>query len=102
MKSDIKNCSQFYFLESIKIEQLSMERKLITVEEDYLQSLVTREVMTDDYDSHDKIIPQYSFPYNSRLNVANLKKYCSEVIMPIRYSITAMDMLRIGLMLHLL
>lgn len=74
VKSDIKNCSQFYFLESIKIEQLSMERKLITVEEDYLQSLVTREVMTDDYDSHDKIIPQYSFPYNSRLNVANLKK----------------------------
>lgn len=74
VKSDIKNCSQFYFLESIKIEQLSMERKLITVEEDYLQSLVTREVMTDDYDSHDKIIPQHSFPYNSRLNVANLKK----------------------------
>lgn len=74
VKSDIKNCSQFYFLESIKIEQLSMERKLITVEEDYLQSLVTREVMTDDYDSHDKIIPQYSFPYNSRLNVANFKK----------------------------
>ena len=74
VKSEIKNCSQFYFLESIKIEQLSTSRTLITVEEDYLQSLVTREVMTDDYDSHDKIIPQYSFPYNSRLNVANLKK----------------------------
>ncbi len=74
VKSDIKNCSQFYFLESIKIEQLTMERTPITVEEDYLQSLVTREVMTDDYDSHDKIIPQYSFPYNSRLNLSNLRK----------------------------
>lgn len=74
VKSDIKNCSQFYFLESIKIEQLSTTRALITVEDDYLQSLVAREVMTDDYDSHDKIIPKYSFPYNSRLNIANLKK----------------------------
>ena len=74
VKNDIKDCSQFYFLESIKVEQLSTTRTAITVEEDYLQSLVTREVMTDDYDSHDKIIPQYSFAYNSRLNIANLKK----------------------------
>lgn len=74
VKSDIKNCSQFYLLESLKIEHLTTSRTAINVEEDYLQSLVTREVMTDDYDSHDKIIPQYSFAYNSRLNVANIKK----------------------------
>lgn len=74
VKSDIKNCSQFYLLESLKIEHLTTSRTTINVEEDYLQSLVTREVMTDDYDSHDKIIPQYSFAYNSRLNVANIKK----------------------------
>lgn len=74
VKSDIKSCSQFYFLESIKVEKLQTARTILTVEEDYLQSLVSREVMTDDYDSHDKIIPQYSFPYNSRLNVANIKK----------------------------
>ncbi len=74
VKNDIKECSQFYLLESIKVEQLTTSRTALPVEEDYLQSLVTREVMTDDYDSHDKIIPQYSFPYNSRLNIANLKK----------------------------
>ncbi len=74
VKSDIKNCSQFYFLESIKIEQLSVVRKLITVNEDYLQSLVAREVMTDDFDSHDKIIPKNAFSYNSRLNVTNMIK----------------------------
>ncbi len=74
VKNDIKDCSQFYFLESIKVEQLTTIRTALPVEEDYLQSLVTREVMTDDYDSHDKIIPQYSFAYNSRLNIANIKK----------------------------
>lgn len=74
VKNDIKDCSQFYFLESIKVEQLSTERTLITVKEDYLQSLAAREVMTDDYDSHDKLIPKYSFVYNNRLNIANIKK----------------------------
>lgn len=74
VKSDIKSCSQFYFLESISLDQLSTERTEITIEEEYLQSLVSREVMTDDYDSHDKLIPQYSFSYNSSLNIANLAK----------------------------
>lgn len=74
VKEDIRNCSQFYFLHSIRVEELKTERTLIPVKEDYLQSLVTREVMTDDYDSHDKIIPQQAFAYNSRLNLSGIKK----------------------------
>lgn len=74
VKEDIRSCAQFYFLRSLKIKELSTERKIIEVKEDYLQSLVTRELMTDDYDSHDTLIPGYSFVYNSRLNVANMKK----------------------------
>ena len=74
VKEDIRNCSNFYFLESIKIEQLTTTRTLINIEEDYLQSLVNREVMTDDYDSHDKIMPRYAFGYNSRINLANIRK----------------------------
>lgn len=74
VKSDIKDCNLFYLLDNIKLDQLSLERKVIEVKKDYLQSLVTREVMTDDYDSHDKLIPNYSFTYNNRLNIANLNK----------------------------
>lgn len=74
VKEDIRNCSNFYFLESIKIEQLTTTRTLLNIEEDYLQSLVNREVMTDDYDSHDKIIPKYAFGYNTRVNLANIRK----------------------------
>ena len=74
VKGDIKDCSQFYFLESIGVENLSTSRTLLTIEEDYLQSLVTREVMSDDFDSHDKLMPQVSFTYNQRLNVANIRK----------------------------
>lgn len=74
VKEDIRNCSNFYFLESLKIEQLTTTRTLLNIEEDYLQSLVNREVMTDDYDSHDKIIPKYAFGYNARVNLANIRK----------------------------
>lgn len=74
VKEDIRNCSNFYFLESIKIEQITTTRTLLNIEEDYLQSLVNREVMTDDYDSHDKIIPKYAFGYNARVNLANIRK----------------------------
>lgn len=74
VKADIRSCSNFYFIKSIKLDELAVERTIIGIEEDYLQSLVTREVMTDDFDSHDVLIPQYSFAYNSRLNIANLKK----------------------------
>ena len=74
VKEDIRSTSQFYLLESIKVEQLSTTRTKLTVEEDYLQSLVTREVMTDDYDSHDTLIPRYCFTYNSRLNLSNISK----------------------------
>lgn len=74
VKEDIRNCSNFYFLESIKIEQLTTTRTLLNIEEDYLQSLVNREVMTDDYDSHDKIIPKYAFGYNARVNLVNIRK----------------------------
>ncbi len=74
VKADIKNCAQFYLLESVNIENLSTDRSPVPVENDYLQSLVAREVMTDDYDSHDALIPRCSFPYNSRLNLADMSK----------------------------
>lgn len=74
IEADIRSCAQFYLLKSIKVEDLKTTRTIIPVEKDYLQSLVNREVMTDDYDSHDRLIPKYVFGYNSRLNISNMKK----------------------------
>lgn len=74
VKEEIKNVSLFYLLDSIKIDDLKTERTKINVKEDYLLSLVTREVMTDDYDSHDTLIATKAFPYNNRLNITDIKK----------------------------
>ena len=74
IKEEIRNCSNFYFLKSIKVEQLTTTRTIINIKDDYLQSLVTREVMTDDYDSHDNLIPKNALVYNSRVNLTNVRK----------------------------
>lgn len=74
IKGDITDNHLFYLLKSINVTDLKTSRTIIPVDKEYLQSLVTREVMTDDYDSHDLLIPKYSYNYNSRFNIANLQK----------------------------
>lgn len=74
VEADLRATSQFYFLKSIKLEDLTTTRTIVPIESDYLQSLVNREVMTDDFDSHDELVPRYSFGYNARLNITAIKK----------------------------
>lgn len=70
--SAIEECQNFYLLHSFKPSELTTTRTAIEVGSGYLQSLVTREVMTDDYQSHDTLIPSYSFAFNGRINIANI------------------------------
>lgn len=72
----IKNTSTFYKLCSIEMADVVADnkRKDIIVDDEYLQSLLTRESMTDDYLTHDQLHAGYSFVYNSRLNLAGLKR----------------------------
>lgn len=81
----LQNVSNFYKLCSIDIKDAIKTtsksttrnvvlRNRITIEDDYLQSLLAREVMTDDYLSHDRMFADYSFAFNSRLNLAGLKR----------------------------
>lgn len=74
ISEQIRNCANFYLLKSFKLDELSTSRCAIDIPDDYLASLVAREVMTDDYDSHDTLLPTGSFSFNSRLNLYGLKK----------------------------
>ena len=72
---NLVSCATFYKLHSITLEDTkATERKVVPVEDDYLQSLVTREVMTDDYLSNDRIVAETSQVYNSRLNLSGIKR----------------------------
>ncbi len=76
MSKILQNTSQFYKLCSLDLVNAIADsnRKDIIVDDDYLQSLVTREVMTDDYLSHDRLQADCSFVYNNRLNMAGLRR----------------------------
>lgn len=80
VKTEIENCASFYFLKSFNISDLSQKRNnnialnKIDIPEDYLASLTSREVMSDDYQSHDILCPKISFPYNNRLSIADINK----------------------------
>lgn len=75
INESIKNCSTFYKLCSITLEDVKQTgRKEIVIENDYLQSLISREVMTDDYLTHDSLNADSSQVYNSRLNLSGVKR----------------------------
>ena len=72
--NDVLDSSNFFLLKSIELEDLKTERTIIDINKEYLQSLLNKETMSDDYDSHDTLLPKYSYTYNSRLNIANISK----------------------------
>lgn len=83
----IRNCSTFYFLKSIDIAELKTERTIVNVDKsvlgtlynreenkDNLSSIYAKEVMTDDYGSHDTIIAKQAFSFNSRINLSGISR----------------------------
>lgn len=74
INTKVKDCASFYFLTSININELTTERADVKIEEGSLGSIVAREVMTDDYQTHDTLVPTFSQVYNNRLNIANVER----------------------------
>lgn len=73
----LHSASTFYKLCTINIADAvaSRMRTDIVIDDEYLQSLTTREVMTDDYLSRDRLKADFSFVYNGRLNLAGLHRH---------------------------
>lgn len=73
IREDVISRAQFYLLKSIPLEDLQTSRTKIEIDDEYLQSLVNRQVMSDGYNDHDRFIPHTSIVYNSRINFTNLE-----------------------------
>lgn len=73
--NSIASASQFFRLASIDLADLpTSDYTKLDVDDEYLQSIVNREVMTDDYLTHDRLIATRSHAYNSRLNLTGVKR----------------------------
>lgn len=70
----IKETSNFHKVFSIKIKDLKEKGDYIKIEPEKLSTLQAQERLTEEHNPHDTIIPSYSFEYNSRLNIANIKR----------------------------
>lgn len=70
----IRETSNFYKVSTIKIKDLKEKAEYIRIDPSTLSSLQTQERLIEEYNSHDTIIPTYSFEYNSRLNIANITR----------------------------
>lgn len=72
----VKETSTFYLVSSISLEGLKdyTAPTSISIKDGTLLALETQEVMTDDYNTHERIIPQRAFVYNARLNLASISR----------------------------
>lgn len=71
----IRGTSLFYKISSLNFSEITTSaRKELPIDEYALNTLQVREQMNDEYMSHDTLIPEYTYSYNSRLNIANLKR----------------------------
>ena len=72
----IKESSLFYHIDTIPLDKImtTTSRTKIELKEDVLKNLETREVMSDDYGSHDDVYGKSLFTYNNRLAISNITK----------------------------
>ena len=70
-----ESVSAFYLYESLNVEDLVAETVTeIAAKQNYIPVLAQKEVLQDDYDSHDTYIAKGAFNYNARLNLFGMKK----------------------------
>jgi hypothetical protein len=70
---DVKDESLFYKVHELSLDDLSITQMLTIDTKNTRESLVTNERLTDDDYTHNAIIPQTSFVYNSKLHLGDIK-----------------------------
>ena len=73
----IRSNSQFYLFKSYSIDSEGEDyitEGLVKADDNQLKNIYHKEVLEDDYLTHDCLKPAYSFVYNQRLNIANIRR----------------------------
>ena len=72
----VENNSNFFLYRSISIKELSSDSNTVIINPKVgdITTITTKQQMTDDYDSHDVLIPKGGYLYNARLNLFEITK----------------------------
>lgn len=71
---EIESTGSFYLVHSIPINDLESSQSNKEIKIKNLDTIVHRELMTDDYLSHDKIVAENSFTYNHKLHLSGISR----------------------------
>ena len=69
----VRNTSLFWKVKSIPVDELK-EASVVQIDGSVLQNLGVQERLEDEYLSHDRLVCEYSFVYNQRLNISNVRR----------------------------
>lgn len=74
-EDSIANCSLFYLYKSIPLSELKKDENTVRIEPDQkdLSTLVTRQVLSDDWQSHFRMFPSFATVYNSRVHLCGMR-----------------------------
>lgn len=92
----IEETSLFYKVYSINsidniVKSIGNDRETLIIKENILENLEQQEVLEDDYDSHNDVIPSFAHVYNGRLNISGIRSklfsgFPMESMVPYTYS----------------
>ena len=73
-EESISECSLFYLFKSIPLKDIKNDESVVSLDPDLsdLSSLVTRQVLPDDWQSHFRILPSFATVYNSRVHLCGI------------------------------
>lgn len=108
----VKSCSTFFFLSSINIDDLALERTKVKIGKNYLTNLDAKEdasmgaiyaheTLPDDYVSHESIVSKYAYAFNARINLTGISKAIAPMGSPLSRFCFANADLAIDLTPHL-
>lgn len=74
-EESISECSLFYLFKSIPFNDIKKDESPVCLQSDLtdLSSLVTRQVLSDDWQSHFRMFPSFATVYNSRVHLCGMK-----------------------------
>lgn len=75
IQNNIKNCGTYYLIKEYSNDELTTGGAEIDLKNFDMTTIVNRETLSPEYESHHKIVPKVVTTYNDRLNIANVKKY---------------------------
>ena len=89
---EIESVGNFFLLSSIPINAASVSASSQPIKIEGIDNIVSKEVMTDDYLSHAKIIADHAYIYNHKLHLTGVKQkpftgFCYSLIGDIFYEI---------------